>query len=72
VGSPRCSTIARTPPACFTYASTRRLPPHTEESHAEEESRLTSDKYQEDVAQAIALGVEDFLGRRQLAKVQVD
>ncbi|OJT20002.1 N-acetylmuramoyl-L-alanine amidase [Archangium sp. Cb G35] len=41
-------------------------------SNAEEESRLASDKYQEDVAQAIALGVEDFLGRRQLAKVQVD
>ncbi|WNG58129.1 N-acetylmuramoyl-L-alanine amidase [Archangium gephyra] len=41
-------------------------------SHAEEESRLASDKYQEDVAQAIALGVEDFLGRRQMAKVQVD
>jgi N-acetylmuramoyl-L-alanine amidase len=41
-------------------------------SHAEEESRLASDKYQEDVAQAIAHGVEDFLGRRQLAKVQVD
>ncbi|HZI06497.1 MAG TPA: N-acetylmuramoyl-L-alanine amidase, partial [Archangium sp.] len=41
-------------------------------SHAEEESRLASEKYQEDVAQAIALGVEDFLGRRQLAKVQVD
>ncbi|KFA87806.1 N-acetylmuramoyl-L-alanine amidase [Archangium violaceum] len=41
-------------------------------SNAEEERRLASDKYQEDVAQAIALGVEDFLGRRQLAKVQVD
>ncbi|MCY1078053.1 N-acetylmuramoyl-L-alanine amidase [Archangium lansingense] len=41
-------------------------------SHAEEESRLASDTYQEDVAQAIAHGVEDFLGRRQLAKVQVD
>ncbi|MFE8598467.1 N-acetylmuramoyl-L-alanine amidase [Archangium violaceum] len=41
-------------------------------SHAEEESRLASDEYQEDVAQAIALGVEDFLGRRQLAKVQVE
>jgi hypothetical protein len=41
-------------------------------SHAEEESRLASDKYQADVAQAIAHGVEDFLGRRQLAKVQVD
>lgn len=27
VGSPRCSQIARTPPACFTSASTRRLPP---------------------------------------------
>ncbi len=41
-------------------------------SHAEEESRLASEKYQEEVAEAIALGVEDFLGRRQLATVQVD
>ena len=28
VGRPRCSRIARIPPASFTYASTRRLPPH--------------------------------------------
>jgi N-acetylmuramoyl-L-alanine amidase len=42
-------------------------------SHAEEESRLASDKYQEDVAQAIAHGVDDFLGnRRKMAQVQVD
>jgi N-acetylmuramoyl-L-alanine amidase len=42
-------------------------------SHPEEEKRLGSEKYQDDVAQAIALGVEDFLGgRRQVAKVQVD
>ncbi|MFL5352959.1 N-acetylmuramoyl-L-alanine amidase [Archangium sp.] len=43
-------------------------------SHPEEEKRLASDSYQEDVAQAIAHGVEDFLGgRRQLATtVQVD
>jgi N-acetylmuramoyl-L-alanine amidase len=41
-------------------------------SHAEEERRLASEKYQEDVAQAIAHGVEDFLGRRQVAKVQVE
>lgn len=43
-------------------------------SHSEEEKRLASDSYQEDVAQAIAHGVEDFLGdRRQLAtKVQVN
>ena len=39
-------------------------------SHAEEESRLASEAYQDDVAQAIALGVEDFLGdRNRLAKV---
>ncbi|HYO52457.1 N-acetylmuramoyl-L-alanine amidase [Archangium sp.] len=41
-------------------------------SHPEEEKRLASETYQEDVAQAIAHGVEDFLGRRQLAKAQVD
>ncbi|MGZ3461414.1 MAG: N-acetylmuramoyl-L-alanine amidase, partial [Archangium sp.] len=42
-------------------------------SHPEEEKRLASETYQDDVAQAIAHGVEDFLGgRRQLAKVQVD
>jgi N-acetylmuramoyl-L-alanine amidase len=42
-------------------------------SHAEEEQRLASDKYQEDVAQAIAHGVDDFLGnRRKMAQVQVD
>ena len=42
-------------------------------SHAEEEKRLASDKYQEDVAQAIAHGVDDFLGnRRKMAQVQVD
>jgi hypothetical protein len=28
VGCPRCSRIALTPPAPFTYANTRRLPPH--------------------------------------------
>jgi N-acetylmuramoyl-L-alanine amidase len=42
-------------------------------SHAEEEQRLASEKYQEDVAQAIAHGVDDFLGnRRKMAQVQVD
>jgi N-acetylmuramoyl-L-alanine amidase len=41
-------------------------------SHAEEEQRLASEKYQDDVAQAIAHGVEDFLGGRQVAKVQVN
>lgn len=42
-------------------------------SHPEEEKRLGSEKYQDDVARAIALGVEDFLGgRRQVAEVQVD
>ncbi len=42
-------------------------------SHAEEEKRLASEKYQEDVAQAIAHGVDDFLGnRRKMAQVQVD
>jgi N-acetylmuramoyl-L-alanine amidase len=39
-------------------------------SHAEEEARLTSEEYQDAVAQAIAQGVEDFLGdRNRLAKV---
>ncbi|HEX8705499.1 MAG TPA: N-acetylmuramoyl-L-alanine amidase [Myxococcaceae bacterium] len=39
-------------------------------SHAEEEKRLSSEEYQDSVAQAIAQGVEDFLGdRNQLAKV---
>jgi N-acetylmuramoyl-L-alanine amidase len=39
-------------------------------SHAEEEERLASEKYQEAVARAIAQGVEDFLGdRHRLAKV---
>ena len=28
MGNPRCSKIARTPRACFTYANTLRLPPH--------------------------------------------
>jgi N-acetylmuramoyl-L-alanine amidase len=39
-------------------------------SHAEEEERLSSEEYQDAVAQAIAQGVEDFLGdRNRLAKV---
>jgi N-acetylmuramoyl-L-alanine amidase len=39
-------------------------------SHAEEEKRLNSEAYQDSVAQAIAQGVEDFLGdRSRLAKV---
>jgi N-acetylmuramoyl-L-alanine amidase len=39
-------------------------------SHAEEEERLNSEEYQDSVAQAIAQGVEDFLGdRNRLAKV---
>jgi N-acetylmuramoyl-L-alanine amidase len=39
-------------------------------SHAEEETRLASEDYQDAVAQAIAQGVEDFLGdRHRLAKV---
>ncbi|WNG47547.1 N-acetylmuramoyl-L-alanine amidase [Archangium minus] len=41
-------------------------------SNPEEEKRLASDTYQEEVAQAIAHGVEDFLGgRRQMATVKV-
>lgn len=39
-------------------------------SNAEEEERLNSEDYQDSVAQAIAQGVEDFLGdRNRLAKV---
>jgi N-acetylmuramoyl-L-alanine amidase len=39
-------------------------------SHAEEETRLASEEYQDEVASAIAQGVEDFLGdRNRLAKV---
>jgi N-acetylmuramoyl-L-alanine amidase len=39
-------------------------------SHAEEEERLASEEYQDAVAQAIAQGVEEFLGdRNRLAKV---
>jgi N-acetylmuramoyl-L-alanine amidase len=39
-------------------------------SHPEEEKRLASDKYQEEVAKAIAQGVEEFLGsRHKVAKV---
>lgn len=39
-------------------------------SHPEEEKRLASEEYQEDVAKAIAQGVEDFLGdRHRVAKV---
>ncbi len=42
-------------------------------SHPEEEKRLASEKYQDDVAQAIALGVDDFIGDRgKLARVQVE
>ncbi|WNG17713.1 N-acetylmuramoyl-L-alanine amidase [Cystobacter fuscus] len=38
-------------------------------SHPEEEKRLGSEAYQDEVAQAIAQGVEDFVGgRRQVAK----
>ncbi|EPX55974.1 N-acetylmuramoyl-L-alanine amidase [Cystobacter fuscus DSM 2262] len=38
-------------------------------SHPEEEKRLASEAYQDEVAQAIAQGVEDFVGgRRQVAK----
>jgi N-acetylmuramoyl-L-alanine amidase len=39
-------------------------------SHAEEEQRLASEAYQEDVARSIAQGVEEFLGdRHRVAKV---
>ncbi|RKG65109.1 N-acetylmuramoyl-L-alanine amidase [Corallococcus sp. CA054B] len=39
-------------------------------SHAEEEKRLASERYQDDVAKNIVLGVEEFLGdRRRMAKV---
>ncbi|MGE6759068.1 N-acetylmuramoyl-L-alanine amidase [Corallococcus interemptor] len=39
-------------------------------SHSEEEKRLASERYQDDVAKNIVLGVEEFLGdRRRVAKV---
>lgn len=39
-------------------------------SHPEEEKRLASEEYQQEVARAIAQGVEEFLGRRhELAQV---
>ncbi|CAM3434578.1 N-acetylmuramoyl-L-alanine amidase [Corallococcus sp. ZKHCc1 1396] len=39
-------------------------------SHAEEEKRLASERYQDEVAKSIVLGVEEFLGdRRRVAKV---
>ncbi|MFP2900644.1 N-acetylmuramoyl-L-alanine amidase [Corallococcus sp. 4LFB] len=39
-------------------------------SHAEEEKRLASERYQDEVAKNIVLGVEEFLGdRRRVAKV---
>ncbi|HEX8439545.1 N-acetylmuramoyl-L-alanine amidase [Archangium sp.] len=42
-------------------------------SHPEEEKRLASEKYQDDVARAIAHGVDDFIGERgKLARVQVE
>ncbi|MBN8232481.1 N-acetylmuramoyl-L-alanine amidase [Corallococcus macrosporus] len=39
-------------------------------SHAEDEKRLASERYQDEVAKNIVLGVEEFLGdRRRMAKV---
>ncbi|RKG59900.1 N-acetylmuramoyl-L-alanine amidase [Corallococcus sp. AB011P] len=39
-------------------------------SHSEEEKRLASERYQDEVAKNIVLGVEEFLGdRRRMAKV---
>ncbi|RKH37582.1 N-acetylmuramoyl-L-alanine amidase [Corallococcus llansteffanensis] len=39
-------------------------------SHAEDEKRLASERYQDEVAKSIVLGVEEFLGdRRRVAKV---
>ncbi|WAM30394.1 MULTISPECIES: NAD(P)-binding domain-containing protein [Myxococcus] len=42
VGSPSCSSIARTPPASFSYASTRRMPPHLTQAHTSKSNVLLS------------------------------
>ncbi|HYO69106.1 MAG TPA: hypothetical protein VEU33_23805, partial [Archangium sp.] len=42
VGRPRCSTIARTPAASFTDASTRRLPPHLTQANTSKANVLLS------------------------------
>jgi hypothetical protein len=42
VSRPRCSRIARTPPASFTYASTRRLPPHLTQANTSKSNVLLS------------------------------
>jgi N-acetylmuramoyl-L-alanine amidase len=39
-------------------------------SHGEEEKRLSSESYQDEVAEAISRGVMDFVGGRTLAKAQ--
>jgi hypothetical protein len=42
VGKPRCSTIARTPQAPFTYATTRRRPPHPTQANTSKSNVLLS------------------------------
>ena len=46
VGNPRCSRIALTPPAPFTYANTRRLPPHLTQANISTENVLRSNSAQ--------------------------
>src|SRR5688572_20089717 len=42
VGKPRCSRIARTAPACFTYAKSRRRPPHLTQANTSKSNLLLS------------------------------
>jgi signal transduction histidine kinase len=46
VGKPRCSSIARTPLPAFTYAKTRRLPPHLTQANTSKSNVLFSNSAQ--------------------------
>jgi hypothetical protein len=46
VGNPRCSSIALTPAAPFTYAKTRRLPPHLMHANTSKSNVLFSNSAQ--------------------------
>jgi hypothetical protein len=46
VGNPRCSRIARTPAAPFTYANTRRLPPQRAQANTSRANVLRSNSAQ--------------------------
>ena len=46
MGKPKCSSIARTPLPAFTYANTRRLPPHLAQANTSKSNVLFSNPAQ--------------------------